>query len=1596
MTLELKHFDPRLNQWIYTDDNQTRSQSILTEKLSNTLLEFYFPGKEFSFGHSDEYSTAEELKNHPDGQILLLSSKTRLLYGDKECLETIQKICPDSKDRGAYGSIFLGACKNAIHEKLSILVVNDSTEKAGENGGILSNDLAYKLVGDCYGQISTQLYDKVTLRESLADKSYRVIQHRFGWVDGVGEDTTKYHFGKGTLRPYRLDEIKYADPNNKPEIDIILPVSSFKGTDKDRPEGPTKPQIKPGLYQQNIWLAEKGQSQQGQMSISQLLASFPQGIKDFAEELEVQAQRLASIEDDPRRVATYYCERYEKRKESLSQNKLKTGEVTNLETDVKNLGANDDLDADQELDDDPGKDDLFMYKLIKADLLGHQQLLETEKVKQELSRFVQSEWRDIAIGKTLTFDRAMIIPSKELKNGEICVPWLDEQEKILNFRSPFLNSNGLCVSNNKHVEDCVAPDGKSLQGIIVVNDEDHKRIQARITELEALLIDVDFIDPAETESERQARDYDGDCIGVARAGLYPNLTAEAERRNLPQNAYSPTVKLKKQSFYDPSDGSQPPFEEIAIHMSDSISVGIINNQVTALEALESEIEVLKTYGTFEQKSNYLDQVSNHYETLFEQERQKEPKLIREEYKLYMQGVVEIAHSQRTPEIIQQAMDINRQMYRSMIEEGCYQNQIAVDLFKSAKKPEMDKIRENNRYLYRDVNYIKDKKSRSVYLNTGITPKGYSPVELLISQTNKYFQESQLESRPIVQFKDLFKGVEFTPQQKFAAIAAKYEFDLKFNAAVRMERRRETEKGPSAIIQTPQSCQLEITNLTRYGHPLIWKAQTLNIRLEEIKFTSSERPYKLLAVAQINGEIDKDGKPAYRQLGTVSQQSVTDHNLKAGMAMQGAKLLELKPELTRSQTKLLFALANDAAEAFYAKIPESEKLALSAAAWSICASRQDELEVARKENANPQVIAKKVSNFAFAAFPNEIISRLDKLQFTEPKLVTLNNEANQFLGRDWNPTEKHPIEIRASHHPVGHERHVSRLMFVQDADGEYKEFAMLETRAGMLPIGTKAQANFIGVEPATAKATIGLPGNEPVEITIRELKNFSYAGLVFNAEPVNLEFGTVPVTDKTVKIKIDALTLGELDSDSVQQLKQVDYLKNGNPLKLKLTSISEAGDQAFVLGESPNGNLLKINKINFYDFSGQTFNDQDYRKLTIETSASKTRDAVFFNGEPLGVLHFKKDKDALRQLGLLKTGQLTPAPAIIESNFSVICAQIDPKTVEYPTIWTKEFQAFGTQSVNSEQQEMIESSAKILHHIKERPTFLFSTESNKKLGVMGLAVDNQKAETVTKWLTAQKVEWEQVPTEDVIRETKKGLAVFNLVDSSIPAKTLESMSKKFGAVIETDSEYQQRVNSLATRPQFLKPLEQTAQSPPNQSTLLLSTTPSTPDISNGVKTEPLSVEKFPTVTIDDLRNWYNAADKLGKPENYKKRIVEVANQFKAGEQLSAEALTVMNKDKFELEAISRLTQIAQRIGMVWGKPNENGTQVQGKIYDLAFNTQQRDLTISQKNGEVVLNLQSGKVQTNKVTPQILQTFEDANTQIDKILAKSQTQQIDIQK
>ncbi|MEJ1933953.1 hypothetical protein WDZ92_27465, partial [Nostoc sp. NIES-2111] len=884
------------------------------------------------------------------------------------------------------------------------------------------------------------------------------------------------------------------------------------------------------------------------------------------------------------------------------------------------------------------------------------------------------------------------------------------------------------------------------------------------------------------------------------------------------------------------------------------------------------------------------------------------------------------------------------------------------------------------YLYRQVDYIKDKKLKTIYLDEGIKITGYFPVELLINQANKYFQSAQLESRPIVQFQDLFKGVEFTPQQRLEAIAAKYEFDQIFNAAVRMDIKRETEQGPSAVIQTTQGTQIEVTNLTRYGHPGIWKAQTINLKLETIDSDpTKERPHRLLAVAQINNELTDDGKPAYRKLGTVSQQSVADYNLKPGMTTNNALLVELKPELSRSQTKLMFDQANQYAQSLRESIPLEQRLSAAAAAWSVGAARQDELERKEQDKQPNKEVLQKNPNFVFAAFGSEIVSRLNQLQFTQLKLITLSNEANNFRGREWNQDEKYPIEIRASHHPPLHERHGSRLVFVQDSDGQYKEYAMLEPRTGQLPIGTQAMANIIPGETYTANATI-----EDVNVTVREISKFAYAGQSFNSESVKLEIGTKSVPDQTVKIKLEGKTLGELDADSVKQLQVFNLVKDAQPLNLKLKTISDNEKFGLILAESPNGNLLRINNIGQYDYKGQTFNDEQYRKLTLAVSQTQVKDAVFLNSQPLGVLFFKKDKEALKEIGVLQEGKLTSVQATLQSNYSTTVLKVDPHSIKYPEAWTKESHQERTQQPQQVQQ--MEVIAQILAKIKERPTILFASREDRELGITRMAVDNHKFETVSQWLRQNNVSFTKLAPEEVPKETKKGLSVFRLVNSSLSSPIFRAMTSKFGAV-ESLEQYQAKVRSLPNRPQSLQPLgvksevattqatnveitddgrNAIAQQPVKEIAIPAPYNPSQKPLPPASSSHPTQ-EVQPSVTIEDLRNWYDNAHNLGKPDEYKNRIVEIGHAFKAGTPLSDKAYTAMQKDKQNLEQIIRLTEISQRLGMVWGHPTENNlTVVSGNTYDLAYNCDRKDLAIAQKDGEVLLRVETGKITVNKIT------------------------------
>ncbi|MBE8966363.1 hypothetical protein IQ277_08915 [Nostocales cyanobacterium LEGE 12452] len=1433
MTIQAKHFDTRLNQWIHTDGNRNNPDSLLKEELNNTLLEDFFPGVNFSFGHMDEKSTVEQLINHPEGHKLLLSSKTRLLYGPEECLDTIRQLCPDSKDRGAYGSIFLGSCQNAVKKELNILIVDDNN---GGNGGVISNDQAYQLTGDCYGQISTDLYHELT-KHQKGDK-YRVIQHRFGWTDQDGDDN-KYRFGKGTLRPANLDQIlNYSDPKNSTRIDLILPLSAFKGTDKDNPNGPSKPQIQPGLYRQNIWLGEKSQSELGKTAISQLLASFPNGLKDFTEQLELEAKKLNVVQDDPRQLAQLYCEKYEKRKAFLEE---QAAEDPTVAEDLEPL--RDGAGAPAVGDRIPT--DSFIYKLIKADLQGESQLLETEKVQRELTRFVQNEWKEIAIGKTLTFERAMVIPCKDLQNGEICIPHYQSGEEVLNFRSPFLNSNGLCVSTNKIVEDILGPDGQPLAGAIAVSDETSDRIYNRlneqiksalpeaqskniqlegienyldknigkletkdkieftnkfneyISELKSAGYELEIL-PQESEQERQARDYDGDCIGFERASRYPNLTAEARERNLPENAYDPTVKLKKQSFYQ-EDGSQPEFEEIAIHMSDGISVGVINNHLTSIEALESEITILKNFGSEKDQIEYVQQVAKHYEDLFKTEawaksKGIEGKEIPTKYRGYMEEFIKTVRQEPLNQVnALVAMNINIKIYRKMIAEAAFQNQIAVDLFKSAKKPEMEIIRDNSRILYREVNYIKDKK-KDVYIDNTIQPTGYSPVELLIAQTNQYFEKARLESREIAQFQALFKGVEFSNEQRLIATLVKKEFDKSFNQASQLSRQRETEKGPSANITLANGNQVSVTNLLQYDNEFIWKANKITIKLSEISEDkrNSNRPHKYVVYAQINDETENN-KPKFRALGTLAkEQENKAEEIGIGLVQEvTSNKIAFQAELSEGQIKLLYQKAYQIAEEFYNSIPEGQKLAMAAATWAVSTTR----ESSNDKNSDYQ---KKVSNFAFAAFPEEIISQLDTLRFNEFSITGFDRSSELFH-------ENKPQNIRFNLAEDG-----KSVIELQNQEGNYETFGNIEQSNARLPIGTIAIASVEKGEVYTTSVTTKVPGLPELTFKVGEVNKFGNSQR-FNNEPVMLTIEKVDLIREDYSIYLQngnkPEKLGNIDKESIKEGIAEGWLAekpgNGQQLQLKIQTII-TGQNAYAIAETSKGNFLRINITN-PKYKKQEISNQAFKETLVRAFDKKHVYIAKVGEQSLGIIgqHTerletelnrenvqrqwqRKESSTVQKLidtGIIRLNQQrTTIPVQITSNESTCKITINPETVEYPEKWVKRSQLISNeQPVRNEQQE---KRNQILGKINERPTIIFQDKEQKLVGLLGLTVDENITEKTKKYLEKVGVSYELFPSSQARLEAKKGMTVFVLDESTMSGELKQTFIDRAGGNIKS--------------------------------------------------------------------------------------------------------------------------------------------------------------------------------------------------------------------
>ncbi|WP_013334846.1 ribonuclease H [Gloeothece verrucosa] len=1473
MVLHIKHIDLISGEYLPNPfANQRQEQPYWIEKLSNSLLESFCPDISVSVGHLDEFyvqssdperiAQAEKiLKNHPEGHKLILANGDRFFYAPAEYEPIINEILagldvkkPDLKNRGAYSSLLTSDQKSNQKRTATILIVDDET---GENGGILDKRDAWKLTGDCHGKMSPQFASEVFKTNN------RAIQFRIGLLED------KY-IGKGTLTPRWLDgdehelfrPLKFSNPANIPNIDLVLPLSSFKGTAKGN--------IKPGLITTEIVITEKdrskAQKERGSLiSASQPVQYYTEALKDTTPLLEQHLEKLQESIEDPRKL------------EQLYQKATLSGEAEESEVEENQF---------QDL----------ISKLIENDKYG--QLRETEFYKKKLEQFQAKQWKESAIGKFVKFNRAVVIPSKDLELGELY--WNDYKpgESVLGFRSPMIGKNGLRVSTNKPVEEGLAPDGSPLEGVLVMNDFSWPRLHQQLTgqlsvaltthpdkqpQLQQILEQlptakqlkdssgkerVQLIDsinlsletliesgipltplPYETDNEADGMDFDGDTYGFELIHNYPHLAQAARLHAL--NPDTPIKKEDKLSF-DPSWS----FERVALFMANS-PVGVINNQVTTVQSFKNELDIYRDYAKPAQKREYAQKLANTANRLIATEnREKNPRPIPPDYREQVYQIAQIATQPLDSGSAGQIFNLTEQIYDELLIEAQYNNQIAVDMFKSARPPSMARIQQDKGALYRKLETITDKKEQGLYTGDRILKAtGVTPVELMAHVTNGAFRSESLESRPLNQFRDFFPN-DYTEQQFLEVTEKKGEFDGLFNRATALRKEQENEPGPVLNFTTPKGNKVRITNLIAFNsisHFTPLQSQDITLSFVENDDKSTRASHQLAAQATLEGKTIT--------LGTVKESDREKFNIQAGMTVPGTA--KLGQALSDAEIDLLFKQAFDGAREWKELLPP-EQIQQYFGATGHLACRE------LKNQANT------TQHFLFAAFADELIDRSQTFQFKEflvDKLKDYNEVPSQLFNEE--------VQLRVS--PITIEskegERIGRLWEVHNPeDDQWYSFGLSSVKGAQLPLNTTVTGQLSGENPATARLDIITPEIQQKlqpffegggEIIFGQINKYAAAGEFFNGQTETFTLRRfTPETEYVVSV--GDKTLGVVDRNLIAQIAQA------NSFKATLTTYGVDRGR-YAIATLNNGEKLRINKIAFRghdDFKGESLISEP---VQLNIKATKAAEEVgvetIIDGFPqiIGVFGSHRDqnpgKQALTQAGLLKDG--VTFEATITSRLTLGKLQINPDTIQYPPIgeWTK-----AAHLVPDEQKPKLNPEvAYFLNQVSTHPT-LVSVSSEQwqlpngketTLPTFKITTDVRKAAAVEKYLADNKIPF---AFKTSASEKQRSLISFAIVEGDLPRSIRSNLEDKFGTPLE-EAAHQQRIGEISpfsrsVQQQFLERQELQAYLNLNPPEVPLRQLPILLSLTENAPVEILSPSTLPVQK--DITNSPNAENRTSLP------------------------------------------------------------------------------------------------------------------------------------
>ena len=425
---------------------------------------------------------------------------------------------------------------------MRILVVDSKTGASSsrinpETGAIeqgfdhVDKDFARSITGDGHMAISDEL-----AAGKFATDSRTLIQLRLIAKNQDPQEVSPFsdaRVGKGVAVARDLSALG---------VDLVVDESIHKGGGK----------IAPGIYHVNVWMGEIDRSKEnGKQSIAALVPLYPELLEDIIPTIEPAAANLSAIQNDPIAVAKSFCEDFERRQDRL----------------IKSQG---DIDPD---DDQP----IHLlptekYDVIKQSLeTGNTALLQSGLCAPTLIDYLRTSYLNLALGnhEDLKFNRSMVAPSKELEDGEICIPSLPEGTRVIYGRAPVIGKNGIHIGVVVHTEKAkLAIATGELYNYVETNDSSMSAIPGQ----QSAIADA-------------ALDWDGDHIFWDEVDLWKNLAKGVEKHQA--NRDMDNIKLSKSEF-----GEDVSIEEAALQ-AETAPVGVIANTLIKTHSQISVIDMLQ-------------------------------------------------------------------------------------------------------------------------------------------------------------------------------------------------------------------------------------------------------------------------------------------------------------------------------------------------------------------------------------------------------------------------------------------------------------------------------------------------------------------------------------------------------------------------------------------------------------------------------------------------------------------------------------------------------------------------------------------------------------------------------------------------------------------------------------------------------------------------------------------------------------------------------------------------------------------------------------------------------------------------------------------